>query len=177
MKSTLIIFICACLLACTTSDPRLLISKAHYRMYEQNREVGARNYLNRAIPKAIDSIDYYALVTAYNMRAYTYIADGHRHTKKEPDRAIKDYLLAEEVASKYDINCELAHTYVGFALSYKIKDEKRLSCVYREKAKDLIAKISSTASDIAFHCEHGLKELRAVESRFVKLNDYLDCQN
>ena len=175
MKSILIIFICFSVLACTTNDPRKLISKAHYRMYEQNREVGARNYLNHAIPRAIDTKDNYALVSAYNMRAYTYIANGHRHTNNESDKAIKDYELAEYVAQKHNINCELAHTYIGFSLSYKIKDEKKLSCEYRDKADALIFKIKNSPSDISMHCELGSKELSSAESRLVKLNDYLDC--
>lgn len=175
MKSILMIFICFSVLACTTNDPRKLISKAHHRMYEQNREVGARNYLNNAIPQAIDAKDNYALVTAYNMRAYTYIADGHRHTNKQPDKAIKDYELAEEVAQQHNINCELSHTYIGFALSYKIKNDKKLSCEYRDKVDKLISKIKISPSDISMHCEFGSEELSSAESRLVKLNDYLDC--
>jgi len=175
VKSILMIFILFSVLACTTNDPRKLISKAHYRMYEQNREVGARNYLNRAIPQAVDAKDNYALVVAYNMLGYTYIADGHRHTNKEPDKAIKNYELAENVAQKNNINCELAHTYIGFSLSYKIKDDKKLSCEYRDKTDKLISKIKSVPSDIAMQCEYGSEELSSIESRLVKLNDYLDC--
>lgn len=154
-----------------TDDPRRLIDIAYNRLYKQNRIVGARNVLKRAIERSKRTGDFYALAVSYNMMGFTYV-----YKEKDPSISEMYFGRAIETISGGNYNCELVHSYVGIALSNYLKEIYHNAYVYEEKAKHMMKTIRSTYKENPRVCEYGPYSINIAEKRVVELSEFLKCK-
>ncbi len=151
-----------------TNDHRKLIGIAYYRMYKQNRVVGTRNVLRRAIALSGKKGDLWALCTSYNMMAFTYIVKD-----KNLDRVESYYRRAVKIAEENNFDCELIHSYIGLALSSKLRGDTDQALSYEAKAEALLKKAKHNFENRIQEYEGGQKAIDLVEERFKTLHPVL----